>query len=84
MPYIMRAHIREGAVEAGLHAIKHGTPDDALLAAKYLGLNTRASKFDTTCVEQEGTICAMLMYYYLFLFLSINAIRRLGQMACLL
>lgn len=51
---------REGGLEEGLQALQHGTPDQALQAAKRLGFTASSSESDTQCLEQDGTICAML------------------------
>lgn len=49
-------------VEAALQALKHGTPDEALEAAKCLGFTAaaRCSAQEGQLLEQDGTIPAML------------------------
>lgn len=55
-----KAEKGEGALEVGLQAIHHGTPDQALQAAKCLGDTASSSVLGTECLEQDGTLRAIL------------------------
>lgn len=60
-PFIVDVDLRDGALEEGLQAIKHGTPDQALQAAKDLGLNASVTMpLHAQCLEQDGVVRAML------------------------
>lgn len=51
--------VSDGALEEGLQAILHGTPEEALQAAKTLG-SSASSNVYTQCLEQEGLLRALL------------------------
>lgn len=51
---------REGALKRCLQAIRHGTPHEALEAAKSLGVTATLRKREVQCLEQWGTMSAML------------------------
>lgn len=57
---MVRPDMTDLTVEAILHLIHYGAPDDALAAAKCLGFRARSSMRGSDCLEREGTIRAMM------------------------
>lgn len=47
-------------MEEGLQAIQHGTPDQALLAAKRLGFNASSNVSGAQCLEEVGNVRAIM------------------------